>query len=567
MAIPVTPLRHQDETAHRQVLAERINQVRDFTFDDSRTLTGGEITAAVTPTNKAFAPYSSKRLAVAGDGTDQATKLQAMLDSAVAASDTGSAAKSVIDSAGGSSIRSDVGLTFDCNKITLDGQGSTLNFENITTAFSGVKLAVAQADPNLAVLQNNARGLRNLVIQMPGHTVNTSGIGLHITNTGSGEPSAIRVDGVSVHGGAEGVRLDAVSWGLTFTGLVVIQQSTNTLGIGVRVNSSGGVEATKFFSALITGAQLYGVQCDLGDAKFIGSNIDGCATISYQLGTSHLQFSSCYFEFVEGDNTSFKFRVEDNNATLVMNDCDFVVRADVLATRTKELYNVSSGASLILRNIVFRGTVTSWYKGHGGYLAVGAGFVSASGVKWQDIQAAPLVHRSLQWLAYPDCDNPNVLAGWTLSNGGAANPVRVINVNDGSQTRDAVLFQINNGAPNGSFSRAVYTRSNLIAGRRITFCGDVYTGGTLAGSNVKLDVTFTFKDAAGNILSGPTTTIILNSADSNTWANGTFLVDAGNVQQGASSVDVQVQTISTAIVAGNTLVRLSPIGFGYPDGE
>lgn len=54
MGIPVTPLRHQDETAHRQVMAERINQIRDFSFDDSRVRTGAEIDAQVMPVNLTY---------------------------------------------------------------------------------------------------------------------------------------------------------------------------------------------------------------------------------------------------------------------------------------------------------------------------------------------------------------------------------------------------------------------------------------------------------------------------------------------------------------------------------
>jgi hypothetical protein len=500
---------------------------------------------------------------------NDAAKLQGMLDSAqAAAAILGSGVVARIDTSDLGAIRCDSGLTFDPGKIAFDGQGGLINFENKTVgAFSGIKLQCAQTDISLASLLHNARGLRNVVIQMPSSTVNAAGIGLDIERTGLGEPNGICIDNVSVLGGAEGVRLGNVSFGLTFKGLVVLPQGGNSLGIGVRVNSTGGNETSTFVSAMLNGAQVAAIQCDEGDATFVASRFDGNKTITYQLGTSHLVISSSYAEFVEGDNTQYKCRVEDANATLVLADFNFNIRPDKLATRTKEVFNVSAGGTLILRNVIFRGDSTPWYKAPGGYLVAGAGTVSASGVRWLDVSPAPLIHRSLQWLAYPDCNNANVLAGWTVSNGGAADPVRVLAVSDGFQARDAVRLQINNGAALNSFSRMIYTRSNLVAGRRITFCGDVYTGGTVAGSNVALEVTVTFKDIAGNTLVGPTTTTVLNSVDSNTWAAGAFLVDVGIVPQGATSVVVQVQTRATAVVAGNTLVSLSPIGLGYVDGE
>lgn len=77
MGIPVTPLRHQDETAHRQVMAERINQIRDFTFDDSRVRAGSEITSGFTPLNPAWPPGDVRRMGIKDDDTDQTTQIVA----------------------------------------------------------------------------------------------------------------------------------------------------------------------------------------------------------------------------------------------------------------------------------------------------------------------------------------------------------------------------------------------------------------------------------------------------------------------------------------------------------
>lgn len=68
MALPTIPTRHQDSGAHRQRIAETVNGVTSFQFDDSRVMTQAEITASVTPVNYAYAPGDIRRYGAKVDG-------------------------------------------------------------------------------------------------------------------------------------------------------------------------------------------------------------------------------------------------------------------------------------------------------------------------------------------------------------------------------------------------------------------------------------------------------------------------------------------------------------------
>lgn len=61
MGLPAIPTRHQDSSAHRQRIAETVNGITSFQFDDSRVRTEGEIAAGKTPVNYAYPPAFASR--------------------------------------------------------------------------------------------------------------------------------------------------------------------------------------------------------------------------------------------------------------------------------------------------------------------------------------------------------------------------------------------------------------------------------------------------------------------------------------------------------------------------
>lgn len=79
MGLPALPTRHEDSLAHRQRIAETVNSITNFQFDDSRVRTGREIDNGVMPVNFAYAPghlyrYGKNALPGTTDLTSAAVK-------------------------------------------------------------------------------------------------------------------------------------------------------------------------------------------------------------------------------------------------------------------------------------------------------------------------------------------------------------------------------------------------------------------------------------------------------------------------------------------------------------
>lgn len=565
MGLPALPTRHADSEAHRQRISETVNGITSFQFDDSRVRTGGEIDAEVLPVNLAYPPYSSKRhKCTANNVVDDTDPLQAMLNSAMAASvDTGGAVKAIIDSSDLQSFRCDGELSYDMAKVSLDGQGSMLNFENHADAFFvALKVYTSQQDINLGAIQHNMRPLQNILIQLPDKDVVNNAEGIRLvdeTSDGSGNYrfSSPTLTNISILGGAFGLVFHNGVFAANIFNFCATSQGSNSLGVAIYAPSpwTDGQEACKFFGGIITGA-VSAITLRTGSVYIFGMNIDGCPNIGTLENQGTLRFSGGYSEFVEGDDFQYKFNSNDANATLELIDWEFNVRNDVLAARTYPF--AQNLGRFVLRNVHFyTGTPGSWFAGNSGFLLSGSGRAYASGIRYTGISPVPLVSRALQWLAYPDINNANALAAFTLSNSGAFNPVRALAVTG----RDAIKFQINNTAASGSFSRAVFSHA-VIPGRHLAIVGDYI--GSLTGSNVIAECTVTYKDKAGNTIGTATTTTLPSTA---AVIYELLMVDGGFVLAGAETVDVQIQTRATAIASANTTWYISPLGIGYADGE
>lgn len=68
MGLPALPTRHEDSLAHRQRIAETVNSITSFQFDDSRVWAPAEITAEIRPVNQAYFELDVKRYGAVGDG-------------------------------------------------------------------------------------------------------------------------------------------------------------------------------------------------------------------------------------------------------------------------------------------------------------------------------------------------------------------------------------------------------------------------------------------------------------------------------------------------------------------
>lgn len=539
--------------------------------------TDAEIAAGVTPVNYAYASYTSNRVGATMDGgTDDLLPLQNLLSSA--GQSMGGRACRVIrlepPNGATDSFKCSAGLVLNPLKSILDGQGCTLDFSAKTSgAFVGLSLDVAGFTTNISnvAARMAARGIRNIVIEMPGYTVNSLGVGLRLTDSvgdGGGNYYGPRhkIDGVTIYGGNVGVHFSTGSYCDCITGLTVMHGASNTLNIAIYADStwptSDGGESPALYGTFIASAQT-AVWLTGGSMRFHGGNIDGCKTIFKQDDIGTLAAYGAYMEFVDGDDTQFKFDASTVNARIELIGCEFGTRQDVGVRATKAFANVSG--KLSMRDCTFRGNAFQWYTANSGFLCTGSGTVEASGIKWLDSPWYPLVAKSLQWLAYPDINNANALASFTLSKVGlGVNPVRAAAVSDGSTSRDAIDFKISSGGVSNDESAAVFTHA-VIPGRTVSIVGGFYCPSITAG-NVTLEIIlFSFKDSAGNVILGPFSQVLTVSTTVATWSTFTGLT--AGVPQGAETMTVEIRLRASGAIAADRHCYISPLGIGYVEGS
>lgn len=466
------------------------------------------------------------------------------------------------------------GVSFDPAKLILDGESNTLDFSTKTSgAISCIKmLGIYDASGSRQALQNGTRGIRDLFIVAPSAAVNTNvdNVGLEILDgtgsAGSYRAPAYPIENVSIIGGKTAVRLGNGAWGISFHRLNVGHDAANTGGIGIETLApyTDGGEPSTFDNCLITN-RTYAFKYALGGALIQKGRIDGCPTISQLDGVGTHQFVGGYSEFTDGDNTQYKFSCTDAQAKISITAWEFTVRPDILAARTYPLINCSAG-EIIINSAVFYGNNTAWYTANGGFLVTGSGTVFASNIRYKNFTWCPLVHKTLQWITYPDINNANWAADMVLANTGAGDdPVRVAGVADGAaESHDVIRFKINNAGVNNDDSYLTFTKTGLIPGRRVSVVGRYFTTG-FTGSAIVFEIaSATFKDSDGNTLSTSngiinTTTQIANYT--------TFGFDVAYVPAGAASLDVILRLRATAAVTADKIVNVTGLGIGYAEGS
>jgi hypothetical protein len=540
---------------------------------DSLKRTAAEISASVTPTNYAYPPYvDSRRYGVTGDGsTNDATALQSQITAASAGLGYYACRRIglVPPDSGAVAFRCNSGLTLNPLRAIFDGNGNTLEFSTIATAFAGLTLDTAgQTDISASAVQMTARGVRNLIIAMPSYTINASGTGLLITDSvgdgGGNYMSALHViDSVSIYGGAYLLKFGNGGFGLRFNNLTLLHGVGHLGDIGIFAPSSwattDGGESVNFDNIFMANLRL-GVWLSGGSMRFHGGNIDGCKTIGKQDSTGTIGFYDGYSEFTDGDDVEYKFDASDANSRIEVIGWEFNVRQDV-AIRDATAFGNNAGSVKFINN-KFTGNGTQWYSANGGFLFTGSGSIFASGNTYTSVGWHPLVSKKLQWLAYPDIDSANALAAFTLSNvGGGDDPVRATSISDGATTKDAIHFSVNNGSVSNDESAALFAHA-VTPGKAVSAVGQIYAP-ALTSSNVRFEAIISFKDVDGNVVQGPTTEVIATTNIA-TWT--TFgLTDT--TPAGAETVEINFRSRATGAVSGDKEVYVSPLGIGFSAGS
>lgn len=535
-----------------------------------------EINTSIVPVHFEFPPYvdSRRQDAKGDDTTNDATALQAQINAASYGMGgyVNRRVELTTPETGGAAFKCTTGLTINPLKVTFDGNGNSLDFKSILTAFNGVTLDTAgfSTDISKVAVLLTVRGLRNLIIEAPSYTLNADGVGLLITDTvGDGGGNYFScchtIENVAIYGGAYGIKFGNGGFNLRFNNCTILHGVGHFQDVGVFtpatwITTDGG-EAVNFYG-LFMGGQRIGFWLGSGSIRVHGGNIDGCKTIAKldQIGTISLH--GVYMEFVDGDDTQYKFDLPDSNSRIELLGCEFGTRQDVGVRATKPFANVAG--KLSIHNCTFRGNAVQWYTANSGFLVTGAGSVEASGIKWLDSPWEPLVSKTLQWLAYPDINNASALAPFTISKVGAGvNPVRAAAVSDGSTSRDAIDFQIGAGGVLNDDSTIVFTHA-VIAGKTVSIVGGFYCP-SITGSNLSFEiVAFSYKDSAGNVISGPFSQV-LSATSVATWTTFTGL--SAIVPSGAETLTITVRLRATGAVASAKHCYISPLGIGFSNGS
>jgi hypothetical protein len=528
--------------------------------------TAHETAAGVTPTSFLYPPYESRRYGTLANGSaNDSTALQRLINAAQQGMGTYSCRRAELVS-DDEAFKCTAGLTMDPQKLLLEGNGCALDFSTMTSAFTGLKLSASTENLNVLGLLHGARGVRNLLIVMPGYTDNADGVGLELVDTtddgaGNFRGPRHRLDSISILGGQYALKFGAGSFGECITGLTIGHDTDHELhtGIyGVPSWTDGGEAPCLLGTFIYNGVRAIHL-AGAGGIKLVGGNIDGCKTIAKHDGFGMISLVGMYFEFTDGDDTQYKVELDDANSKAELVDCEITCRADVGIRDTTAFAYVDG--TLILRNVKFASTNVQWYTANSGFLVEGPGTTVASGVKYFGFPWAPLVSKSLQWLAYPDFSDANALDAFTLSNVGAGDNPVIATISDGTTTKDALHFSVNNTGVLNDESAALFVH-DVVPGRTVSTVGQIYAPG-MTGSNVRFEIILSFKDSGGNVIDGPFTEVIASA----TVANWTTFGFSSGVPNGAETVELNFRSRATGAVGADKEVYLSPLGIGFAEGE
>lgn len=544
--------------------------------------TTSEGAASVTPTSTTYPPYiDSRRYGATGDGaTNDAVAIQNQINAASSGMGLYRARRVELTApeVGAVAFKCTSGITVNPLKALVEGNGNTLDFSSILSAFVGLTLDTFGTNQDTAaqVVQVGAREQRNLVILMPSYTLNGSGTGLLISDSigdgiGSFFGARTRLSGISIFGGNIGLLLNNGAFSQSFDGLSIMHGPSHFLNIAISASAGwitrdGGEQLN--FTDCFLGASQYQIQIPGGTIRYKGGSIDGGKTIVQQNNIGTVALDGVYMEHTNGDDTQYLFDATDTNARIELADCEFSPRPD-LGTRVTTAFAHNLGF-LSIRNIHFIGTGSPWYKANDGYLVTGAGTTDASGIRWRAFPFYPIVARTQQWLAYPDANNANLLPvsatqGFTLGHVGAGvNPVRALAISDGSVSRDAFDFQIGAGGVSNDESSAIF---NFPCGPGVDLT-TVFTAlsPSMTGSNLAFDTIVKAVDAAGNTISGPFTTTHFTTTQSS-WTSGAGVYGfSAATPNGTTSIQVYARLRATGAVAAARHVYLSPWGVGPANG-
>jgi hypothetical protein len=180
--LPKIVTQNLDDVQHRKRIAESINNILDFSFDDSRLRTAAEIAAGVTPTNYAYAPGYQPRY-----GTDYASIVSNLAQAALSGGSPAKLAPATTYNIGANTIAIPDGVQLDLNGadiVTTDECAFTFGSGSILLGY-GASITTSGASGAAIKKTSTASSSAWYIYGWPSLTATTMGtagsIGLDIT--------------------------------------------------------------------------------------------------------------------------------------------------------------------------------------------------------------------------------------------------------------------------------------------------------------------------------------------------------------------------------------------------
>jgi hypothetical protein len=505
---------------------------------------------------------------VKGDAsTNDVAALQAAFDAGATLAGSEGRCQSVAISPTTAHIKCGSAVSFNPGKISLDGRGQSLNFGAVTAAITGLTIANgATSHTALTVAELNSRvSLENLRVHCPKYTDNASFVGVEIKSGSGGWNGCFVINNLTIMGGHIALKFGEGAWGGVINNLFIGHDATNTLDNAITFSSLYDGEDVTINHGLING----GLGTYIIDAPYSNSNLnlnnvhlDGATTVCRQTLASRVRYTGCYFEFTHGVDATW-FIISDEDGYMNLTDCAFIPRNDLAVQYLTPMF--TNTGLVVMNGVTFRRSASGQpYQANGGFLSSGTGRVLLVGnsVDWEDYNWGPLPDKFSTFNTYPDCDDSNMVDDFSLSNtGGGDDPVRAAAVTH-SATRDCLRFKLNAGSVVNDDSVCSITRllPHGSQGRRISFVCDA--AGVLS-TNTIFSGRATFKDASGGTLLINNVTMIAASGGNTNWGVNAIGMDCGWVPPGAVSVVMFVRLLATGSPAGESILDVSPMGWGF----
>ncbi len=282
--------------------------------------TEAEVNAGVTPSTFIYPELDLRRYGYVGAGGTSDSDYLAITSAIAAAEQYGAA--TIIFPANSVAV-CNTGLTWDIAKVSLDGNGTTLDFSGLASGQALVPLC-SQTDPNLAPLSANVHPMENFIFIGPGVS-NLATIGLLVASASASIAGAV-FRNLSFREFSSDIVFQANTFCCTFINCLFTQTLGTATTFSVIQNSvSNNGERVSFVDCWWYNRQLFITNVSgTADIYVRGGSMDGCVQAVLATNGGSVFLSNVHIE--SGSDINYWFSATINSSIFV-DECYFVLDA------------------------------------------------------------------------------------------------------------------------------------------------------------------------------------------------------------------------------------------------